>query len=125
MGASPPTPSKSMRMQPRFRNPSPGRSGTQQRPALVVIDPLFRLAHIRDEKAYAEVYAALGPLIDLAREMGTHPLDALFSQVPKVDPIDSPLGSTAIGGGAATTIVLSRRSLPDHSDGYADRPSPA
>src|SRR5271157_1256191 len=82
----------------------------RQRPALVVIDPLFRLAHIRDEKAYAEVYAALGPLIDLARETGTHILVTHHSgKSPKVDPIDSPLGSTAIGGAAATTIVLNRR----------------
>jgi hypothetical protein len=34
----------------------------QRRPVLVVIDPLFRLARIKDEKAYAETYAALGPL---------------------------------------------------------------
>ena len=31
----------------------------QRRPVLVVIDPLFRMAQIRDEKAYAETYAAL------------------------------------------------------------------
>ena len=30
----------------------------ERRPALVVIDPLFRLARIRDEKAYAETYVA-------------------------------------------------------------------
>jgi putative DNA primase/helicase len=82
----------------------------KRRPALVVIDPLFRLAHIRDEKAYAEVYDALGPLIDLARETGTHILVTHHAgKSPKTDPIDSPLGSTAIGGAAATTIVLNRR----------------
>jgi hypothetical protein len=82
----------------------------KQRPALVVIDPLFRLAHIRDEKAYAEVYGALGPLIDLARETDTHILLTHHSgKSPKADPIDSPLGSTAIGGASATTIVLTRR----------------
>ena len=69
-----------------------------QRPALVVIDPLFRLAHIRDEKAYAEVYAALGPLIDTARETGTHILVTHHSgKAQKADAIDSPLGSTALG----------------------------
>jgi hypothetical protein len=82
----------------------------KRRPALVVIDPLFRLAPIRDEKAYAEVYAALGPLIDLSRETGTHILLTHHAgKSPKADPIDSPLGSTAIGGAAATTIVLNRR----------------
>ena len=82
----------------------------KRRPALVVIDPLFRLAYIRDEKAYAEVYAALGPLVDLARETGRHILVTHHAgKSPKSDPIDSPLGSTAIGGAAATTIVLNRR----------------
>lgn len=80
-----------------------------QRPALVVIDPLFRLAHIRDEKAYAEVYAALGPLIDTARETGTHILVTHHSgKAQKADAIDSPLGSTALGGAVSTLIVLTR-----------------
>lgn len=82
----------------------------RRRPALVVIDPLFRLAHIRDEKAYAETYAALGPLIDLARETDTHiHLTHHSGKSVKADAIDSPLGSTAIGGAVATVIVLSRR----------------
>jgi hypothetical protein len=80
-----------------------------QRPALVVIDPLFRLAHIRDEKAYAEVYAALGPLIDAARETGTHILVTHHSgKAQKGDAIDAPLGSTALGGAVSTLIVLKR-----------------
>jgi hypothetical protein len=81
-----------------------------QRPALVVIDPLFRFARIRDEKAYAETYAALGPLIDLARETGTHILLTHHSgKSVKADAIDSPLGTTAMGGVVATLIVLARR----------------
>jgi hypothetical protein len=80
-----------------------------QRPALVVIDPLFRLAHIRDEKAYAEVYAALGPLIDAARETDAHILLTHHSgKAHKGDAIDSPLGSTAIGGAVSALIVLKR-----------------
>ncbi len=80
-----------------------------QLPALVVIDPLFRFAHIRDEKAYAEVYAALGPLIDAARETGTHILVTHHSgKAQKADAIDSPLGSTALGGAVSTLIVLKR-----------------
>ncbi len=80
-----------------------------QRPALVVIDPLFRLAHIRDEKAYAEVYAALGPLIDTARETDTHILVTHHSgKAQKADAIDSPLGSTALGGAVSAVIVLKR-----------------
>jgi hypothetical protein len=80
-----------------------------QRPALVVIDPLFRLAHIRDEKAYAEVYAALGPLIDAARETGTHiHLSHHSGKTQRGDAIDSPLGSTALGGAVCTLITLKR-----------------
>ncbi|MGB8521600.1 MAG: AAA family ATPase [Candidatus Acidiferrales bacterium] len=81
----------------------------ERKPVLVVIDPLFRLARIRDEKAYAETYTALGPLIDVAREIGTH---VMFSHHAgkgmKADSVDSPLGSTAIGGAVSTLVVLKR-----------------
>jgi putative DNA primase/helicase len=81
----------------------------QRRPGLVVIDPLFRLAHIRDEKAYGETYAALGPLIDVAREFGTHVVLTHHSgKSAKADAIDSPLGSTAIGGAVCTLVLLKR-----------------
>ncbi len=81
----------------------------ERRPVLVVIDPLFRLARIRDEKAYAETYAALGPLIDVAREAGTHVLLTHHAgKSDKADPIDAPLGSTAIGGAVCTLVHLKR-----------------
>jgi putative DNA primase/helicase len=81
----------------------------QRRSVLVVIDPLFRLARIRDEKAYAETYAALGPLIDVAREAGTHLLLTHHAgKSAKADAIDSPLGSTAIGGAVCTLVLLKR-----------------
>jgi hypothetical protein len=81
----------------------------QRRPVLVVIDPLFRIARIRDEKAYSETYAALGPLIDVAREAGTHVLLTHHAgKSAKSDAIDSPLGSTAIGGAVCTLILLKR-----------------
>jgi putative DNA primase/helicase len=81
----------------------------QRHPVLVVIDPLFRMARIRDEKAYAEVYAALGPLIDIAREAGTHiMLTHHAGKSMKADAIDAPLGSTAIGGAVASLVHLKR-----------------
>ena len=81
----------------------------ERKPRLVVIDPLFRLARVRDEKAYAEVYAALGPLIDLSRETGTHiTLTHHAGKSLKADAIDAPLGSTALGGIVSTLLVLKR-----------------
>lgn len=83
----------------------------ERKPILVVIDPLFRLARIRDEKAYAETYAALGPLIDVAREIGTHVMFLHHAgKCMKADSVDSPLGSTAIGGAVSTLVVLKRTS---------------
>jgi hypothetical protein len=79
------------------------------KPRLVVIDPLFRLARIRDDKAYAEIYGALGPLIDVARETGTHVMLLHHSgKGQKADAIDAPLGSTAISGAVCTLVVLKR-----------------
>jgi putative DNA primase/helicase len=81
----------------------------ERRPVLVVIDPLFRMARIRDEKAYAEVYTALGPLIDVAREASTHVmLTHHAGKAAKADAIDAPLGSTAIGGAVCTLVHLKR-----------------
>jgi hypothetical protein len=82
----------------------------ERKPRLVVIDPLFRLARVQNESAYAEIYAALGPLIDVSREIGTHVMVLHHSGkgAGKPDPIDSPLGSTAIGGAVSTLIVLKR-----------------
>jgi hypothetical protein len=81
----------------------------QCKPVLLVVDPLFRLTRIRDEKAYAETYAALGPLIDVARETGTHvQLVHHSGKSAKADAIDSPLGSTALSGAVSTLIALRR-----------------
>jgi hypothetical protein len=81
----------------------------EESPALVVIDPLFRMVRVRDEKAYAEVYAALGPLIDTSRTTGTQILLTHHAgKAIKGDAIDSPLGSTALSGAVSTLIVLKR-----------------
>lgn len=80
-----------------------------RKPRLVIIDPLFRLSRVKDESAYAETYAALGPLIDVARETGTHLMLLHHSgKSTKGDAIDAPLGSTAIGGAVCTLTVLRR-----------------
>src|SRR5262249_30327233 len=59
--------------------------------------------------AYAETYAALGPLIDVAREVGAHiVLSHHAGKGLKTDAVDSPLGSTAIGGAVGTLVILKR-----------------
>jgi len=81
----------------------------EKAPALIIIDPLFRLVRVKDEKAYAETYTALGPLIDISRSTGTHVLLTHHSgKSLKADVIDSPLGSTAIGGAVCSLVVLKR-----------------
>ncbi|HUV69758.1 MAG TPA: bifunctional DNA primase/polymerase [Terracidiphilus sp.] len=81
----------------------------ERKPVLLVVDPLFRLLSVKDEKAYAEMYGALGPLIDAARETGTH-ICCLHhsSKLAKSEAIDAPLGSTALGGAVSTLIVMRR-----------------
>ncbi len=81
----------------------------KRRPRLVIGDPLFRLVKIREENSYAEIYATLGPLIDVTRETGTHvALTHHSGKNVRSDAIDSPLGSTALGGIVNTLIVLKR-----------------
>ncbi|MBV8206236.1 MAG: AAA family ATPase [Acidobacteria bacterium] len=78
-----------------------------RKPRLVVVDPLIRLGAIFDEKAYAEVYSALGPLIDVARESGTHlTLVHHSAKAPRADVVDAPVGSIALSGVAGTVIHM-------------------
>jgi hypothetical protein len=78
-----------------------------KKPSLLIIDPLFRLIQVKDEKAYAEGYKALGPLIDAARETGTCILCLHHSSKSvKTDAIDAPIGSTAYGGSVSTLLVM-------------------
>jgi len=81
----------------------------ERKPVLLVVDPLFRLLSVQDEKAYAEMYGALGPLIDIARLTGTHILCLHHSsKLAKTEAIDAPIGSTALGGAVSTLLVLKR-----------------
>jgi hypothetical protein len=82
----------------------------QRKPALVVGDPLIRLIRVKDEKAYAEMYNAMGVIIDVCRETNTHiHLVHHGGKAEKADAIDNPLGSTALGGAPTTIIVLKRK----------------
>ena len=80
-----------------------------KRPVLVVVDPLFLLVRIQDANAYAETYQALGPLIDVARQTGTHILCLHHSsKLAKAEAIDTPIGSTALGGAVSTLLAMRR-----------------
>lgn len=80
-----------------------------KRPALVVVDPLQRLTRVRDGQSYAENYNALGPLVDAARESGSHIMLCHHSaKADREDSIDSPLGSTALAGAVSTVLRMRR-----------------
>ena len=76
-------------------------------PVLVIIDPLFRLARVRDASAYAEVTAAMEPLLGLARTTGAHVL-VTHHATKRGEGTDAILGSTAIFGSVDTAAVLVR-----------------
>jgi hypothetical protein len=90
------------------------REVEQRRPALVVIDTLYRFTKVRDVAAYGEVTAALQPLLTLQRELQFHLL--LVHHSPKGadstrDAIDAGLGSTALPG--TVDLALFLRCFPD------------
>ncbi|MGH7857428.1 MAG: AAA family ATPase, partial [Candidatus Binatia bacterium] len=79
----------------------------EHRPRLVVIDTLFRLTRVKDANDYAQVTAALDPLLALARELDTHVM--FLHHSPKGDPrqaIEAALGSIAITGTVDIVIAL-------------------
>ena len=81
----------------------------QQRPALLVIDPLFKFTRVKDGNDYAQMTAALEPILALARETGTHILCVHHSgKGERADPTDAILGSTAIFGNVDTALMLAK-----------------
>jgi hypothetical protein len=90
------------------------REVERRRPALVVIDTLYRFTKVGSVDAYAEVTAALQPLLALQRELRFHLL--LIHHSPKGadstrDAIDAGLGSTALPG--TVDLALFLRCFPD------------
>lgn len=84
------------------------------KPVLVVIDPLIRFLRLSDANDYAQVYAALTPLVDTARQHRCH-LAALHHsnkmiQFENGQPTGtlSTMGSTAFTGNPDSTIVIAR-----------------
>ena len=94
-------------IQPMHDNPMATLASliAQLTPTLVVIDPVARFLHCKDFNDYAQVSAALDPLIDLAHKAGTHV--CLIHHARKGEAgIDSYLGSTALSGSVDTNLLL-------------------
>lgn len=77
-------------------------------PALIIIDPLFRLTRVKDGNDYAQVTQALEPLLALARETGSHVLCAHHLGKGERSGGDAILGSTAIFAAVDTALILKR-----------------
>lgn len=79
------------------------------RPALVIIDTLFKVIRVQDSNDYAVVTTALEPVQDLARETGAHILSVHHMGKGERDGGDGILGSTAIFGAFDTAVLLNRK----------------
>lgn len=78
-------------------------------PVLVVIDPIVRFTQVRRTEDYSEVSAALAPILELARNSGSHIAMSHHSGKADREGMDSILGSTAWFGGVDTAILMKRR----------------
>jgi protein gp37 len=78
------------------------------KPALIIIDPLFRLTRVKDSNDYTQVTQALEPLLVLARETRAHVLCAHHAGKGNRDGGDSILGSTAIFAAVDTALIMKK-----------------
>lgn len=76
-------------------------------PALVVVDPLFRLLKIADINDYLLVSNAMENIIELARDTNVHLL-LVHHQNKQREGSDGILGSTALFGAVDTAIIMRR-----------------
>lgn len=80
----------------------------QYRPVLILVDPLFKLVRVADGNDYAQMTAALEPLLTLARETDAHVIAAHHLGKAERQGGDSILGSTAIFAAVDTVLLLKR-----------------
>ena len=81
----------------------------ERRPALVIVDPLFRLLNIKDGNDYAEITRALQPLLDIARESSAHVMCVHHARKDAGGKGDEVLGSTALYGSVDCLLSITRR----------------
>ena len=79
----------------------------EQKPALVIIDPLFLFVRFKDGNAYAEAVNQLDPVRALARETGCHILVTHHAKKVRGAGGDEVLGSTGLFG--AVDCLLSMK----------------
>lgn len=80
----------------------------EKKPGLIIIDPLFRLARVKDSNDYAQTTKALEPILSLARLTGAHVLCVHHTNKGMANDGDSILGSTAIFASVDTVVLLKR-----------------
>lgn len=108
MGAAPDDPVRLLFRAPPDALPALRQASEQERPALIVIDPLFKLIRVRDGNDYVAVTQALEPLLGLARDTGAHVLAVHHLGKGERSGGDAILGSTAILASADTALFLKR-----------------
>lgn len=78
-------------------------------PALLVIDPLLRFTRVKDVSDYAEITAAMEPLLVLSRENNVHVmLVHHLGKGERTDVADAILGSTAFRAAVDTNLIMRR-----------------
>jgi hypothetical protein len=98
----------------------------EKKPALIIIDPLFRFTRVKDGNDYVQVTQALEPLLVLARETGAHVLCVHHAGKGDREGGDSILGSTAIFAAVDTALIMKRteryRTISSHQRYGEDLP---
>jgi hypothetical protein len=78
-----------------------------RKPVLVIIDPILRMARIKDANDYVQVTNALEPLMSFAREYGAHLLMVYhLGKGERSEASDSILGSTAFFASVDTALIM-------------------
>jgi hypothetical protein len=80
-----------------------------RKPVLLVIDPLLKFTRVKDGNDYAQVTAALEPLLILARENRVHVLLVHhLGKGERAEATDGILGSTALFAAVDTALIVKR-----------------
>lgn len=79
------------------------------KPALIVIDTLFRTLRVEDSNSYSEVSRALDPLQGLALRTGAHIMTIHHAGKTERPGADGMIGSTAIQGAFDSNLMMDRK----------------